>query len=845
MDSMKLTDLFDFSNNVQYKELIMIFKEAFCKGFTEDTLYDYIQNEVNKIGRIKLAELVRIGRITISNFRYDGIVPGQGIKIRMNVRADIDIKFLWMKWIVKWLGIGYPVWDWANKGYATTTVTGIINASINNNAFDLYLSDNDISTVMFYGEIKLIKLVIESLTVSTLTGIIIPPLTQVLLDRVVDKKLITPQVSNVLSSLIDTKNKEIGIGIVEPVNAVLARIDEYNKSGVLRYLSANFTTKGLEIKLGYDIQNLDKISKFISDFELLKLIDSHIGEIERLVTYAKSILKDDYTEGHFNIIAEALKNGKTVNDVISIIDNLPEVRINRAFESAEKNEINTEHKKLIISIADTTVYQNVLLATDTSALPFHPIEVYESDFKTCYSGDETFGDAVYKKALDFKRGNTVSVIAYPWLIDADTLWHPQPERFAQFIQKSLQKMNSNRELILMGKGMGGALLYQTILELNKLSIPVDAIFLVDACDSIGNHSNVIKPVPNNVKRVYNLRQTLPSPQNDGYNGFSVSVSNTTILTDIITNIVNTNYGSEPMAPNMGHNNIDKSENVQDYISHELIVHFYPDMRLLSFNYSECWEQLYAAPADLTFENNRMGIVFSRGTYATLRGLIQTDIVTGSKYRNVIGYLRVSMPKSPINPLTGTYRGNVQLSVNGNWAGQWELNSVNHDGSAPVVGEDGLIHKYLEFTLPDSLASLMISKPVNINISVSAANSNGVFIGEQFYLDQLHFAATDEKSEAIKTSVLAVMSRLEIEREMRTGKYDWDKYVNRQTDGYKIHNRVSNRTEYLVRWKNRYFIPARNDAYPMYLTSMWARHSSYEPGNPNAPWRQCWMEAFLL
>jgi hypothetical protein len=140
---------------------------------------------------------------------------------------------------------------------------------------------------------------------------------------------------------------------------------------------------------------------------------------------------------------------------------------------------------------------------------------------------------------------------------------------------------------------------------------------------------------------------------------------------------------------------------------------------------------------------------------------------------------------------------------------------------------------------------MISKPVDINISVSAANSNGGFIGEQFYLDQLHFAATDEKREAIMTSFLGSISRTRIEREMRTGKYDCDKYVNRQTDGYTIHNRVNNKTERLVRWKDRYFIPARNDEYPMYLTSMWARHSSYEPGNQNAPWRQCWTEACLL
>ena len=832
---MKLGNYVCFSHDEQSRELTMIIGEPFWRDVATPIINKKIQKEISEIGKIELEKLLRIGSVSIRNVRYDGIIPGQGFKIKMDARADIDIKFLWTKWIVRPL-IGYPVWDWANKGYATTTLTGTISANINDSFLNFDLSA-EASTVKFHGAIGVIKAVTEFLT-----GGLIPPIVRAV-KRAVDN-VVKTQVNNSLPSIIDKIKESFGIS-VESVNYVLGRIDEYNKSGILRHLSVNFTAKGLEVKMGYDIPNLDKILKFISDFELLKLIDSHIGEIERLVSYARSILKDGYAERHFNIIAEALQSGKTVAQIMTIIDNLPEVKINQIFESAEKNDINTGHKKLIISVSGTTVFQNILSATDTSVLPLQPIEVYENDFKTCFSGDETFGDEIYKKALDFKRGNTVSVIVFPWLEGSSMLWNPQAERFAQFIQKSLQKMNTSRELILMGKGMGGALLYQTALELNKLSIPIDAMFLVDACDSVGDHSNAVKPIPNNVKRVYNLRQTLPSPQNDGYNGFRVSVSNATILTDIITNIVNTAHGPEPMAPNMGHNNIDKSQNVQNYISNELIVHFYPDMKLLSFNYSEYWEQLHSAPADLTFENNRMGIVFSRGTFATLRGLIQTDIVTGSKYKNVIGYLRVSMPRVPINPITGTYRGNVQLSVNGHWAGQWELNSVNHDGSAPVVGEDGLIHKYLEFTLPDNIASLMISSPVNINISVSAANSNGGFIGEQFYLDQLHFAATDEKKEAISTSILSIISRLEITKEMKTGKYDWDKYVNRQTDGYKIHNKVSNKTEYLVRWKNRYFIPARNDAYPMYLTSMWARHSSYEPGNPTSPWRQCWTEAFLL
>lgn len=232
----------------------------------------------------------------------------------------------------------------------------------------------------------------------------------------------------------------------------------------------------------------------------------------------------------------------------------------------------------------------------------------------------------------------------------------------------------------------------------------------------------------------------------------------------------------------------------------------------------------------------MGLSFNHGTYATFKGKYKVDVVNGEKYRNVVGYLKIAMPTIPINPLTQVYRGNVQLSVNNNWAGQWELNSLEFDGSQSIPDNAGLIHKYFQFTLPDNIAQEMLNSSVDIKVSVSAANSNGGLLGEQFYLDNLSFQATDESLPSFKFSIFSSAFAFAT---LSSGKYDWDKYVTGETSGYSL-NGYS-----IVRRAGKYYALRKDDEFPMYLTHLWAKNAAYEPGNPQGPWRQCWTEVNLI
>jgi hypothetical protein len=147
-------------------------------------------------------------------------------------------------------------------------------------------------------------------------------------------------------------------------------------------------------------------------------------------------------------------------------------------------------------------------------------------------------------------------------IDAinDSWWGPRPKDLAAKIEEYVLKMNPDHKVILIGKSMGGCILYKTAQKLAEKGINVDLLILVDASCNINYHSGETLQMPSNVKNVINIRQ---DNRLDDQNGYQVSFPYKG--KDIIVNKYNSYVNKQLCLSDVNHASIDECAGVLELI----------------------------------------------------------------------------------------------------------------------------------------------------------------------------------------------------------------------------------------------------------------------------------------
>lgn len=143
----------------------------------------------------------------------------------------------------------------------------------------------------------------------------------------------------------------------------------------------------------------------------------------------------------------------------------------------------------------------------------------------------------------------------------DSWWGPKPAGFASEIQNYLTQMADNPKLILIGKSLGGCLLYKTAKQLDELGIDVDLMILVDASCNRKYHSNETISISSNVKNLINLRQ---DNRIDGQNGYQVSYQNKG--RDVVVNKYDSYVNKTLCSSSVEHMTIDECQGVLDLVA---------------------------------------------------------------------------------------------------------------------------------------------------------------------------------------------------------------------------------------------------------------------------------------
>lgn len=240
--------------------------------------------------------------------------------------------------------------------------------------------------------------------------------------------------------------------------------------------------------------------------------------------------------------------------------------------------IRSTDKALVVSMSGLYVY------LDGAAIDNTPPFITHRTGAAPYEG-RNYGDMIYRKSFEFskKYDDVVGVAMYPYqggtqqvLESAGELiinfiseptkgaehlnasyFQPERDVFAKMLKKSLGFMASDAKLIMIAKSLGGAIYHETTSYLRNLDVDVDLLILVDASNYPADHSWQYLTIPDNVKKVVNIRQTQPSSKNDGQNGYRISWSAPTEGYD---------YVMSEGCPDVGHKGIDDCQAVQDLVT---------------------------------------------------------------------------------------------------------------------------------------------------------------------------------------------------------------------------------------------------------------------------------------
>jgi hypothetical protein len=370
--------------------------------------------------------------------------------------------------------------------------------------------------------------------------------------------------------------------VAKDLTDVFSKITEYDIAGLFQDVTVSVDGYGVWIWVHYKLASQDQIIE-----NIINVLDKHFAMFFQLLSpdINQTIVKNATlnclnrmpTANELNQYGQLLSTGASADFVKNQICMLPEAQELRFMQGFDLNKINKRHNQLIISIGGAGVWGPGVLA-DTKG-PIETIVYGEQPKSKSYRSD-----GIYQKSYQFLRSNTVSIIGYPWLtyggiVDDNQVcpngaldcfdrkwWKPDAKKFAEKIRLALQSMAPNSKVILMGKSMGGCIISEIANELNASGVTVDLLILVDPSCKLSDQSLEVKPMLTNVKKVYNIRQTNPYPNNGGQNGFQISVTSPTIGTDIVVNIPN----NKVTCDNVNHNNIDECDNLHAFIDREVI-----------------------------------------------------------------------------------------------------------------------------------------------------------------------------------------------------------------------------------------------------------------------------------
>lgn len=200
-------------------------------------------------------------------------------------------------------------------------------------------------------------------------------------------------------------------------------------------------------------------------------------------------------------------------------------------------------------------------------------------------------------------------------------------------------------------------------------------------------------------------------------------------------------------------------------------------------------------------------------------------------------LTISFPKTPVNPYTQNYRGNLQILFNNSWVGQFELNT---NGGSVVVDSTGeMCHAYYEFAIPTYLANNLNEGLDNFKIRFSSIRD-----GEWFLLKDIKFTNNNEEFERDLDE--------EFQKLVDSG-YTSDTTVyqlKRKSAEYPNHSSVGIVYRKMVdpvdgKMKYFYYRLGYADDMSMLWTNWWSAHSAYAPNipwveSPSHYWRQVWI-----
>lgn len=337
---------------------------------------------------------------------------------------------------------------------------------------------------------------------------------------------------------------------------------------------ANSQVIGTEIeKKGIDFQLFnEKANEFFQRF-------ANIQNANLLTLYetefVNTITSGEETTKYGGLWLRFRFNQETLQKILDALEPIAEYQDNIQMAKFDLTKINSNHNKLIISLAGAGPYKNGAMFQTNSAL------------ETIVKGNvpftnDHFGDEIYQIGANYVDNKTVAVIGYPWITigstteDLDSYWGPNKTIFSAKIKQALDQMAPHSKLVLVGKSLGACRLQQVAQELNALGVPVNLMILVDASCTPNDQSSNVVSISSNIKKVYNFRQTMPEPENNGQNGYQISFSAPTIGTDINVN--------ESMCENVGHDGIDEctllQQEIHKYIRTEFPISIQPILNLL-------------------------------------------------------------------------------------------------------------------------------------------------------------------------------------------------------------------------------------------------------------------------
>lgn len=221
-------------------------------------------------------------------------------------------------------------------------------------------------------------------------------------------------------------------------------------------------------------------------------------------------------------------------------------------------------------------------------------------------------------------------------------------------------------------------------------------------------------------------------------------------------------------------------------------------------------------------------------WARIKANKQLDTFVGKGAESIAAGLHITYPKDP----AGVYRGNVQLLINGNWVGQFEINSY---GSSVVLDEAaGVWNAYYEFILPRQTVDKMNLEGVEIQLLFGSIKDPGTFI-----MKKLEFNSRDgEIGTDLWTELDNIAQANNYENSpsvIKSAAQDYDNrdYVNPPL--YRLYYRELLDPVDNVRKKFYFQIRQDVDA-PMQYAEWWAFQTGYHPDVPwsgTSYWRQCW------